>query len=212
MAKIALFGTSADPPTIGHEEILVWLADRFDRVAVWAADNPLKSGQTPLEHRLTMLRLLIDELATAYPNLGCYPEISHPHTLETLARSRKIWPNDSFTLVIGSDLIAQLSKWYRAEELLKQVDILVVPRPGYPLKSDSVENLRQRGTAVSIADGLEVPAVSSREYRETRNCDRVTPPMIQQYIQRQNLYNYQDMTVNHVGNHVRNNASTRRKT
>jgi Cytidylyltransferase-like len=54
MIHTALFGTSADPPTLGHQAILEWLATQFDEVAVWAADNPFKVQQTPLYHRQTM--------------------------------------------------------------------------------------------------------------------------------------------------------------
>jgi nicotinate-nucleotide adenylyltransferase len=207
MGKIALFGTSADPPTRGHEKILIWLADRFDRVAVWAADNPLKSGQTPLEHRLAMLRLLTAELASSRSNLGFYPEISHPRTIETVQRSRKIWPHDSFTLVVGSDLIAQLPRWYRAEELLPQVDILVVPRPGYPVEDEQVKKISQRGTFVSIAHDLQVPAVSSTEYRQMGNSNPVIPAVIEAYIQRENLYRYQK----NITDIKANNGSTYRK-
>ena len=57
--KIALFGTSADPPTAAHQTILQWLSDHYDQVAVWASDNPFKENQTPLSHRMTMLALLI---------------------------------------------------------------------------------------------------------------------------------------------------------
>ncbi|MGL5832760.1 MAG: nicotinate-nucleotide adenylyltransferase, partial [Waterburya sp.] len=34
MKKIALFGTSADPPTIGHQTILQWLSQHYDHVVV----------------------------------------------------------------------------------------------------------------------------------------------------------------------------------
>ncbi|MBD2544784.1 MULTISPECIES: nicotinate-nucleotide adenylyltransferase [Planktothricoides] len=207
MGKIALFGTSADPPTRGHEKILIWLADRFDRVAVWAADNPLKPGQTSLEHRLAMMRLLTAELASSRSNLGFYPEISHPRTIETVQRSRRIWPNDSFTLVVGSDLIAQLPRWYRAEELLPQVDILVVPRPGYPVDDEQVKKISQRGTFVSIAHDLQVPAVSSTEYRQRGNSNPVIPAVIEAYIQQENLYRYQK----NITDIKANNGSTYRK-
>ena len=60
--RIALFGTSADPPTAGHQEILQWLSERYDWVAVWAADNPFKSHQTALLHRAAMLQLLITNI------------------------------------------------------------------------------------------------------------------------------------------------------
>ncbi|WP_421657438.1 adenylyltransferase/cytidyltransferase family protein [Leptothermofonsia sp. ETS-13] len=62
MLNIALFGTSADPPTAGHRAILVWLSQRYDCVAVWASDNPFKTHQTPLEHRMAMLQLLINDI------------------------------------------------------------------------------------------------------------------------------------------------------
>ena len=45
--KIALFGTSADPPTAAHQTILQCLADHYDQVAVWASDNPLKKKTNP---------------------------------------------------------------------------------------------------------------------------------------------------------------------
>ena len=48
--RVALFGTSADPPTSGHQKILSWLSERYDWVAIWAADNPFKSHQTSLTH------------------------------------------------------------------------------------------------------------------------------------------------------------------
>ena len=47
--KIALFGTSADPPTIAHQKIISWLGSQFDRVAVWAANNPFKVHGAALE-------------------------------------------------------------------------------------------------------------------------------------------------------------------
>ena len=53
---------SADPPTAGHLVILKWLSEHYDWVAVWAADNPLKSQQTPLSHRAAMLELLIKDI------------------------------------------------------------------------------------------------------------------------------------------------------
>ena len=67
--KIALFGTSADPPHLGHQSILSWLAHEFDQVAVWAADNPYKADQSPIRDRAQMLRLLITTLPPSSPNI-----------------------------------------------------------------------------------------------------------------------------------------------
>ena len=92
MTQIALFGTSADPPTSGHQAILLWLSQRFDKVVVWASDNPFKTHQTLLEHRMAMLSLLIEEINAQKANIALHPELSSRRTLETLKNiSRTRW-------------------------------------------------------------------------------------------------------------------------
>ncbi len=186
MKRIALFGTSADPPTAGHKTILNWLAQHFDWVAVWASDNPFKSHQTSLEHRSAMLLLMIQEINSPKHNLCLYPELSSPRTLETVARAKSMWGNVELTLVIGSDLVEQLPRWYQVEDLLKQVQLLVVPRPNYPPQELDLWQLRRRGADVAIAS-LNAPNVSSTSYRETGDTEALTPT-IEDYINRENLY------------------------
>ncbi len=190
MFTIALFGTSADPPTAGHQTILAWLADHYDQVAVWASDNPFKSHQTPLQHRIAMLQLLIEAIQPPRHNLQIYPQLSHSRAIHTLEAAQAIWPNARFTFVIGTDLLSQLPRWYRVEELLQQVSLLVVPRPGYRLDEDSLAQLRQTGVEVAIAD-LIVPDTSSTDYRQHHNPEALTPP-VEAYIHREHLYLWQD--------------------
>lgn len=184
MMKIALFGTSADPPTTGHLEILRWLASQFDEVAVWAADNPFKSQQTPLAHRMRMLQLLVEELHNS--KVQVQPEFSHPRTLMTVERAQHRYPGAELTLVVGFDVARQLPKWFRVEELLQKVKVLVVPRSGYCLSEDDLMRLRQLGTEIAIAP-ISVPGVSSTAYREHHNFDGVTHS-VQAYIDREQLY------------------------
>jgi nicotinate-nucleotide adenylyltransferase len=190
MLNIALFGTSADPPTLGHQVILNWLADRFDWVAVWAADNPFKGQQTPLHHRMAMLGLMIQNLHTLRHNVRLYPELGQSRTFHTLQIAKRHWRNARFTLVIGSDLIAQLPNWYRADDLLQEVDLLIVPRPGYPVRETDLEALRRQGARVEIAD-LMGPATSSTAYREQGEITGLTPA-IADYIHREHLYPCQE--------------------
>lgn len=190
MLKIALFGTSADPPTAGHQAILNWLSYQFDHVAVWAADNPFKSHQTPLEHRAAMLRLLINDIDPPRQNINLYPELSSPRTITTVECARQWWRYADLTLVIGSDLITQLPTWYRVQELLQQVQLLVIPRPGHSIESVGLEKLRQIGARVAIAN-LTGPDVSSTAYREEGDAEILTPP-IEAYIHREQLYACQD--------------------
>ncbi|GAB4278780.1 MAG: nicotinate-nucleotide adenylyltransferase [Oscillatoriaceae cyanobacterium] len=194
--KIALFGTSADPPTMGHQAILSWLCGEFDWVAVWAADNPMKlQQQTPLNHRAAMLQLVVAEIQQTDANIGVYPELSSPYTIETVNRARQLWPDAVLTLVIGADLVGQIHRWYRAAELLCQVPLLVVPRmvrsghrSGYVADARDWERLQQMGARVRLAEFVP-PATSSTAYRQGEDKDGdIVPPVVKEYIQRQNLF------------------------
>lgn len=187
MKKIALFGTSADPPTAGHQKIIKWLSQHYDWVAVWAADNPFKEQQTPLPHRAAMLNLLITDIQAPLGNISLEQELSSWRTLETLEKAKLRWGNDvEYTLVIGSDLVSQLPRWYHIEDLLKQVKLLVIPRPGYVIDNISLEKIRELGGKIAIASltGLDV---SSTAFREQKDHQTLTPPVID-YIYREKLY------------------------
>lgn len=190
MLKIALFGTSADPPTAGHQAIISWLSQRYDWVAVWAADNPFKSHASPLEHRAAMLKLLIDDLNPDRHNVGLDQHLSSHRTLETVYKAKQHWGEEAaFTLVIGSDLVEQLQKWYAIAELLRQVQILVIPRPGYKVEESDLQLIRHLGAEIAIAN-LTAPDVSSTAYRESRDSEALTPP-VEAYIHQQHLYECQ---------------------
>lgn len=190
MFHIALFGTSADPPTAGHQAILTWLSQQFDWVAVWAADNPFKSHQTPLEHREVMLRLLIEAIDSPQHNLSLEPELSHPRTIMTVELAQQRWADADLTLVIGADLVPQLPRWYQIEQLLQQVNLLLVPRTGYMLEDRYLQTLKNLGATVTIAD-LSAPAVSSTAYRQHPNAESLPPP-VEAYIHREQLYRWQN--------------------
>lgn len=188
--NIALFGTSADPPTLGHQAILEWLSQHFDLCVVWVSNNPFKSHQADLEQRLYMMQVAIASMQSKYHNLELHPEISNPRTLITLEQAKVIWPDAKFTLVVGVDLIAQLPSWYRADQLLSQISILVVPRAGYATPWQEIDLLKVRGIEIAIAE-FSVPMVSSSAYRN--NGDRSgLIPSVAAYIDREHLYQWRD--------------------
>ncbi|MEX0267925.1 nicotinate-nucleotide adenylyltransferase [Leptolyngbyaceae cyanobacterium UHCC 1019] len=193
MQTIALFGTSADPPTIGHQAILAWLSYRFDGVAVWASDNPFKAHQTALVHRLAMLKLLIDDLQRSRPTVQFCPDLSQPRTLHTLEIAKHRWNGADFTFVVGSDLVPQLPTWYQVEDLLQKVNLLIVPRPGYPLSEAALQGVKARGARMAIADLMGVDT-SSTAYRKHKDTDGLTAA-IEDYIHREHLYECEDASL-----------------
>lgn len=189
MVQIALFGTSADPPTTGHQAILEWLATRFDTVTVWAADNPFKSGQTPLFHRRAMLALLLEALEQRYSNVWLCPHLSDSRSLTSAHLAQKEWPDAQLSLVVGSDVLASLPSWYHIEELLKVVHLQIVPRPGFAVDSVDLDVLQALGAQLSVAADFIGPDVSSTAYRQMKT-QEVMIPAIATYIRHHGLYDW----------------------
>jgi nicotinate-nucleotide adenylyltransferase len=197
--QVALFGTSADPPTIAHQEIISWLAAQFvgadsppqHRVAIWAADNPFKTHGASLAQRSQMLELLISEIKPSISQYAqVYPNLSSQRTIESLITAQEIWKNADFVLVVGADLLAQLPTWYRVKELLAQVKLLIVPRTGNEIAQNSLEILTDLGAQISIAP-LSTPAISStivRSNHSTGASIQGLTPAVARYIQAQRLY------------------------
>lgn len=187
MTQIALFGTSADPPTIGHQAILKWLGQHYDYVAVWAADNPFKHHGASLEQRSEMLRLVINELN--FKNVVLHKKLSDRRSLNTVKIAKEMWGEEAeYLLVIGSDLITQIPRWYRAKDLLQEVTLLIFPRKGYPLQTESLEQL----TALKstwIETDYNPPGISSSEYRVEGKA-HIVIPAIADYIATEKLYQF----------------------
>jgi nicotinate-nucleotide adenylyltransferase len=187
--NIALFGTSADPPSIGHQQILQWLDHHYDRTIVWVSDNPFKTHQASLCDRIAMMELTI--AAIQAHTITIHPELSNPRTINTVEQAKQIWQDANFTLVIGGDLVPQLPTWYRAQDLLSQVNLLVVPRQGVAIEQADIDRLITMGTEVAIApESTSIPNVSSSDYRNNGNSS-VIIPTVAAYIQRESLYAWQ---------------------
>ena len=161
-APIALFGTSADPPTHGHRALLEGLLRLYPRVATWASDNPLKRHTAPLELRMALLGALVEAIDD--PRLTLEQSLSSPWARETLERARQRWPQCQPVFVIGSDLVPQVPRWRGAAQWLPGCRLAIAPRQGWLLQEDDLRRLRQLGAEIEILR-LRIPATASSGVR-----------------------------------------------
>jgi nicotinate-nucleotide adenylyltransferase len=170
---IALFGTSADPPTEGHRVLLQGLLTLYPRVATWASDNPQKQHGAPLALRSQLLGALVAQIND--PRLSLEQELSSPWAIETLERAKRRWPGQPLVFVVGSDLLAQIPRWRDAARLLAGCRLAIAPRGGWPLRDQELEALRRLGAQIEVLD-LQVPATaSSRVRRQVARALRISP-------------------------------------
>ena len=161
-AAIALFGTSADPPTHGHRALLEGLLSLYPQVVTWASDNPLKQHTAPLAVRIALLNALVDAIEN--PRLSLEQELSSPWTIETLKRAQRRWPGQPLVFVVGSDLAAQIPRWKEASQLLASCVLAIAPRQGWPLSEATLAALRGLGAVVELLP-LTIAASASSSVR-----------------------------------------------
>jgi nicotinate-nucleotide adenylyltransferase len=182
--SVALFGTSADPPTCGHQALLKELLQRFPLVATWASDNPLKQHGASLEQRAELLGALVGALQQ--PRLLLTQELSSPWALTTLERAAARWPGAELVFVVGSDLLEQLPRWRQAPAVLAACRLAVVPRQGWPLQEPVLQRLRQLGARLELLP-LQIPASASSEVRRAPQRQQV-PAAVWPVLLEHNLY------------------------
>ena len=182
--RIALLGTSADPPTRGHQALLQQLLHRYDRVATWASDNPMKQHGAPLNVRAMLLKALVGQLNS--PNLDLAQDLSSPFTMVTLRRAHQRWPHHNLVFVVGSDLAAQIPHWKQADQWLSQCHMAIAPRQGWPLTPAALAELTRCGASVDVLD-VEIPASASSEQRRAPQPDQV-PSAVWPLLLEHNLY------------------------
>ena len=184
MPQIALFGTSADPPTRGHKALLEELLLLYPRVATWASDNPKKQHGAPLDLRAQLLQALVKQIQD--PRLEQIQELSDPFTIRTLQRAGQRWPDAELVFVVGSDLASQIPSWKQTDQWLPHCRLAIAPRQGWPLTAVAIQQLKQLGARLDQLV-LSVPASASSALRERPRQDQL-PESVWPLLIEHNLY------------------------
>ena len=88
--SIALFGTSADPPTIGHKKILEELSKIYSLTITYASNNPKKKHKEDLTIRSLLLKTLIEDIDN--PKIIFNQKISSQWAIESIKKCKNIYP------------------------------------------------------------------------------------------------------------------------
>jgi nicotinate-nucleotide adenylyltransferase len=176
MIKTGIFGGSFNPIHNGHISLAQQLKEKAGLDEVWlmvSPQNPLKQNEDLLddEKRLEMVRLALEGkkglIASDYEMHLPKPS----YTWNTLQALSKDYPEREFVLMIGGDNWDLFDKWYHAEDIKQNYEIIVYTRtPGEPGFIDiSSTNIRQR-------------------VKEGKGIKRLVPKAVADYIRKEGLY------------------------
>ena len=182
--RIALFGTSADPPTIGHKKILEELSNIYSCVITYASDNPKKKHKENIFFRNLLLKSLIKDINN--PKIIFNQKISSQWAIESIEECKKIYPFSKIDFVIGSDLITEIFSWKNFDKIIHIVKLLIIKREGYPIGSKTLKMLKTNKVIFEISS-LNIPNISSSMVRLNNNYSDLPKSLID-IVKKNNLY------------------------
>ncbi len=182
--RIALFGTSADPPTIGHKKILEELSNIYSCVITYASDNPKKKHKENIFFRNLLLKSLIKDMNN--PKIIFNKKISSQWAIESIEECKKIYPFSKIDFVIGSDLITEIFSWKNFDKIIHTVELLIIKREGYPIGSKTLKMLKTNKVIFEISS-LNIPNISSSMVRLNNNYSDLPKSLID-IVKKNNLY------------------------
>jgi len=182
--SIALFGTSADPPTIGHKKILEELSKIYAFTISYVSNNPQKKHIEDISIRSHLLKTLIDDLDN--PKILFNQKISSPWAIESIKKCKEIYKFNNLDFVIGSDLIKDIFYWKDFDKIILEVSFFIILREGYPVESNTLKMLETYRVKFKIST-IKTPNISSSKFRLNLNCSNLPSSLID-IVKRNKLY------------------------
>lgn len=181
MIRTGIFGGSFNPIHNGHISLARQLREKAGLDEVWlmvSPQNPLKAQADLLDDQIRMeMAQLAVEGETGIIASDYEMHLPKPsYTWNTLEALKRDYPDREFVLMIGGDNWQLFDKWYRADDIRNQYQIIVYPR---------------RGCKGGI-DGLDLIDISSTEIRDCiqagKPINHLVPKAVAEYIKEHELY------------------------
>ena len=182
--SFALFGTSADPPTIGHKKILEELSKIYDFTISYVSNNPNKKHKEDISIRSNLLKNLIEELDN--PKIVFNQSVSSQWAVESINNFKKNYEFNNLDFVIGSDLIKDIFCWKNFNKIKEEVSFFIIIREGYPVESITLERLETSKVKFKIST-IKIPNISSSKFRLDSDYSNLPTSLID-IIKKNNLY------------------------
>ncbi|MEM8885380.1 MAG: nicotinate-nucleotide adenylyltransferase [Planctomycetota bacterium] len=194
--RSGLYGGSFDPIHDGHvaaaEEVLHRRA--LDRVFFVPAGSPPHKPDgchAAFEDRLAMARLAAAPIH-GLEVLDWEGRRTGPsYSVQTLREFRTRYPEDAIELLVGADMLADLPRWFEADEIVKIAHIAAFARPGESLDAARRQFEEGLGVAPTIVEIPLVDAASSAiraALAAGRRHGLPLPAEVADYIEERGLY------------------------
>ncbi len=134
--EIAILGGSFNPPHVGHLIAAHYVRATQGVDEVWlmpSFQHPFGKPLVSFEHRVKMCEAIARDASGWLKVSEVERELGGTgRTVDTLIHLVAAFPADRFWLVIGSDILKDLSHWKEFDRIRALARVLVLYRAGYP--------------------------------------------------------------------------------
>ncbi|MCB5245260.1 MAG: nicotinate (nicotinamide) nucleotide adenylyltransferase [Candidatus Cloacimonadaceae bacterium] len=193
MSKLALLGGSFDPIHNGHLHIArgILHSQLVESVIFLPnANHNFKKDDIVLDFnsRYKLVKEVIE------PGMQVWDDDAKGsgYTADLLKRLYKKYPEHQFFWVIGSDNLASLSRWHNYEWLKENVQFLIIPRPGYTLIPEVLQEIKYQVMNITPID------ISSTQIRNNIAAGLSIKGLVPDSILEEVLNLYKPLLVHHT--------------
>ncbi|MCS1350404.1 nicotinate-nucleotide adenylyltransferase [Mechercharimyces sp. CAU 1602] len=193
--KIGLFGGTFDPIHIGHLIIADQTRQQMGLDEIWlipAGDPPHKKEQevTPAWHRLRMVELATQDHPSLYVKAIEVEQAGRSYTVRTVEALTKLYPHHEFFLMVGADMVNDLSSWYKIKDIIQVVHILGIDRAGVTMDEENMPSwIREKFTRVPLDVSVHLSSTYLRnQIKRGRSLQYLTPVGVRLYVEEHKLY------------------------
>ena len=191
-------GGTFDPIHIGHLAIAQEAVEykKLDKVLFIPTGNPphkTEKEKTKAEIRLEMVKRAVED--NNFFKVDDYEvrKKEPSYSAKTMEYLKERYPESELYFIMGQDSLLNIESWYRYEEFLEYVVVLVAKRLGEnsEILEDKVEDLKSKGYRVEIVPShyLEISATNIRgKVKNGENPKYYLKQEVYDYILEEGLY------------------------
>jgi nicotinate-nucleotide adenylyltransferase len=184
--KVAFYGGSFNPPHVGHVLAAAYLTTvaGFERVLVVPVfEHAFDKALLDFEERVALCRLAFAQLANVEVST-IEAELSRPSfTVKTIEALRQRHPEWEFCLAVGADVLPEIARWHRSDELLRLAPLHVMGRRGYDNPA-GIEPLLPEVSSSELRQWLQAPEAAQHRAQ----LSQLLPLAVSEQIRTRGLY------------------------
>ncbi len=188
--NIGLYFGSFNPIHIGHLIIASFTQQNTGLDQVWfvvSPQNPLKPSAGLLNeyHRFFLVQLAVEGEEKRLKAVDIEFRLPRPsYTVNTMTWLEEKYPEHSFSILMGSDGFANITRWKNYQHLLKHYPIYIYKRPGF-----ETTDLHEGTVHILEAPLLDISATRIRELiKKGQSIRYFVPDKVREEIESNNYY------------------------